>query len=132
MLSNNRPSILLSALPALAVDLCDGKKTSIVCRDCRRWVEVNRGLVQVHRVDGVRCEGSKQHVIFDLTPARHERRRIVAQRISHQVRIERAAGAITYAQSHVPVAPAVHQIAARTPLAVALRARRAAALAAAA
>jgi hypothetical protein len=131
MLSNNRPSILLSTLPALAVDLCEGKNASIVCRDCKRWVEVNRGLVQVHRVDGVRCVGSRQHVIVDLTPARHQRRRTVVQHAAYQARIERAAGAIAYAQCHVPVAPSVHQIAARTPLAVALRARRTAPLAAA-
>jgi hypothetical protein len=127
MLSNNRPSILLSGLPALAVDLCEGKNTSIVCRDCKRWVEINRGLVQVHRVNGVRCDGSRQHVVFDLTPARHERRRNAAQRAALARRTQQAADAIEYGLTHVPVPSAVHQIAARSPFALALRARRAAA-----
>ena len=133
MLSNGRPSIRISTLPTMSVDLCEGRHAWIKCRTCKRWVEIARGLVQVHRPDGkTRCAGSRQHIVIDLTPEQHRRRTVAARHAVRAADRELAADAIEYGLTHVPVPPAVHQIAARTPLAVALRARRAAAIAVAA
>ena len=123
MLPSTRFSIRISTLPALSVDLHEGKNAWIVCCDCNRWVEVSRGLVQVHRVDGVRCSGSRQHITFDLTPAQHERNRAAAQHAARKQRVRLYADAIEHALHHPPVPAAVHQIAARSTLAEGLRAR---------
>lgn len=133
MLASARPSLAISTLSPLHLDLHEGKNAWIVCPEpgCGRWVEVHRGLVQVHRIDGVRCEGSKCHVIFDLSPAQHARRYAAAQRSQlparrtvtrlhdyqpapsrgeHRTALE---AAWQRAIARVPVAPAPHQIAAR-------------------
>lgn len=124
MLSNNRPSTRISTLPTMSVDLCEGRHAWIKCRDCKRWVEVQRGLVQVHRPDGkARCAGSRQHIVIDLTPEQHRRRTVARQHAIRATSRELAADAIEYGLTHVPVAPAVHQIAGRSILAEGLRAR---------
>jgi hypothetical protein len=153
--TNGRPILPVSALPALHLDLTnDGRSAWLVCRDCRHWVEVVRGLVQTHRPEGLRCAGSAQKVEFDLTAEQHAARRVAAREYrragigprrgpvavlaegtkpanrhasvrSAQLRIEaepRTAMAAALedawlAVRRVPVAPAVHQIAARTRLA---------------
>ena len=124
MLSNGRQSIRISTLPALHVDLCDGAHAWIKCGDCEHWVEVRRSLVQVHRpAGGPRCAGSRQRLVFDLTPAQHARRCAAAQHAVRAANREVAADAIAYALRHVPVAPAVHQIAANSTMAHAMRTR---------
>ena len=137
MLATARPSLAISTLSPLHLDLHAGKNAWIVCPDtgCGRWVEVHRGLGQVHRIDGVRCKGSKRHVTFDLSPAQHARRHAAAQRTQlrtrrtvtrlhdhqpaptrgeHRTALE---AAWQRAIARIPVAPAPHQIAARRALA---------------
>lgn len=124
MLSNGRPSIRISTLPTMSVDLGEGRHAWIKCRTCTRWVEVARGLVQVHRPNGeARCAGSRQHIIIDLTPEQHRRRTVAARHALRVAGRELAAGAIEYGLTHVPVPAAVHQIAERSVLAEGLRAR---------
>lgn len=137
MLATARPSLAISTLSSLHLDLHEGKNAWIVCPDegCGRWVEVHRGLVQVHRIDGVRCEGSRRHVTFDLSPAQHARRYAAAKRTlvparrtvtrlydyqpaptrgEHRAVLE---AAWQRAIARIPVAPAPHQIAARRAMA---------------
>jgi hypothetical protein len=139
MRATDRPSLAISTLSPLHLDLHEGKNAWIVCPDegCGQWVEVHRGLVQVHRHEGVRCAGSKRHVAFDLSPAQHARRYAAAQRTQlpvrrtvirlhdyqpaptrgeHRTALE---AAWQRAIARVPVAPAPHQIAARRALAAA-------------
>lgn len=137
MRSNGHPSLAISTLSPLHLDLHEGKNAWIVCPEhgCGRWVEVHRGLVQVHRRDGVRCAGSRRHVTFDLSPAQHERRHALARRATVCALrkgapvdlVARATPAQTRAAleaawrqvARIPVAPAPHQIAARRTLAAA-------------
>lgn len=139
MLATARPSLAISTLSPLHLDLHEGKNAWIVCPDpgCGRWIEVHRGLVAVHRIDGVRCKGSKRHVTFDLSPAQHARRYVTAKRTliparrtvtrlhdyqpastrgEHRTALE---AAWQRAIARVPVTPAVHQLAARRALSAA-------------
>ena len=152
MLATARPSLAISTLSPLHLDLHEGKNAWIVCPDkgCGRWVEVHRGLVAVHRIDGVRCEGSRRHVTFDLSPAQHARRYAAAKRTliparRTVTRLHDRQPAMTARQTRaaletawrgqltrIPITPSVHQIAEdrlRPEIAEA-RARHAAALAA--
>ena len=125
-----RPSLAISTLSPLHLDLHEGKNAWIVCPDegCGMWVEVHRGLVSVHRIEGVRCAGSKRHVSFDLSPAQHARRYAAAKHALVPARrtvVHAAMPYLTFAErraaveaawsreiARIPVAPAVHQIAA--------------------
>jgi hypothetical protein len=113
-------------------------------------VEVHRGLVQVHRIDGVRCEGSRRHVTFDLSPAQHALRYATAQRTQLRtrrtvIRLHDQQPAMTAGQTRtalesawrgqvarIPLAPSLHQMAAdrMRPEVAEARARRTEALAA--
>lgn len=139
MLATAQPSLAISTLSPLHLDLHEGKNAWIVCPDegCGRWVEVHRGLVAVHRIDGVRCEGSRRHVTFDLSPAQHARRYAAAKRTLIPARRtvtrlhdyqptltapqRRAALEAAWRReiARIPVTPAVHQLAARRALAAA-------------
>lgn len=124
MLSNGRPSIRISTLPTMSVDLGEGAHAWIKCRTCKHWVEVVRGLVQVHRPDGeARCVGSRQHIVIDMTPEQHRRRTVAARHAVRTAGRELAADAIEYGLTHVPVPAAVHQIAERSILAEGIRSR---------
>lgn len=146
------PSLAISTLSPLHLDLHEGKNAWIVCPDegCGRWVEVHRGLVQVHRIDGARCEGSRRHVTFDLSPAQHALRYAAAQRTQLRtrrtvIRLHDQRPAMTARQTQaaletawrgqvarIPVALSPHQMAADRlrPEVAEARARRTAALAA--
>ena len=76
---NRRAPLALSALPPLHLDLPEDGRPWLVCPFCRHWVEVCGLLVQTHHPDGKRCTGSGQPIDFDLTSARHERRRAAAR-----------------------------------------------------
>jgi hypothetical protein len=68
MRPSSRPSLRVSELPVLDVDLSIDGKALVICRDCGRWIRVRRGLVMTHsRTDDERCSGSAQHLLFDLT-----------------------------------------------------------------
>lgn len=130
MLASARPSLAISTLSPLHLDLHEGKNAWIVCPDegCGQWVEVHRGLIQVHRREGVRCAGSKRHVTFDLSPAQHARRYAAARHAlipaaRKVIRLDvfgptrgetRTALEAAWRReiARVPVAPSVHQIAA--------------------
>ncbi|HEV2636316.1 MAG TPA: hypothetical protein VGX23_14275 [Actinocrinis sp.] len=78
--TNGRPALPVSSLPALHLDLpAESKSAWLVCPDCRHWVEATRGLVQTHKPDGIRCDGSAQVLDVDLTPAQHATRRAAAR-----------------------------------------------------
>jgi hypothetical protein len=135
--ASTRPSLAISTLSPLHLDLHEGKNAWIVCPDegCGSWVEVHRGVVQVHRRSGVRCCGSKRHVEFDLSPAQHARRYAAARHalvparrtvvhtampyLSFGERRAAVEAAWTREIARAPVAPAVHQIAAHRALAAA-------------
>jgi hypothetical protein len=95
--TNGRPSLLISALNPLDLDLPTSGNAWVSCPECTHTVEVDRGLVQTHRIDGIRCQGSAQHVIFDLTAQQHATRRIAAR---HQaLRADAAADAMTVSKA---------------------------------
>jgi hypothetical protein len=73
--TNGRPALSISTIPALDLDLPATGSAWLVCPDCRCWVEVVRGLVQTHKPEGRRCDGSAQLLTFDLTAAQHAARR---------------------------------------------------------
>jgi hypothetical protein len=81
--TNGRPALAISTLSPLDLDLPAIGSAWLVCPDCNQWVEVVRGLVQVHKPAGQRCAGSAQRLDFDLTPAQHVARRIVVRAQSH-------------------------------------------------
>jgi hypothetical protein len=70
-----RPSIRISSLNPLHLDLTEDKNVWILCADCGQWADVQHGLVRVHLAKNARCTGSKQRLIFDLTLAQHAARR---------------------------------------------------------
>lgn len=74
------PSIRISELPPGDVDLVEGRSARIICPTCGRWSKVKRGLVEGHAVLGTtdRCDGTAQHVLFDLTPRQFARTRSLA------------------------------------------------------
>ena len=77
--TNGRPALAISSLPPLDLDLPAIGSAWLVCPDCNQWVEVVRGLVQVHKPTGRRCAGSAQRLAFDLTPAQHAARRVAVR-----------------------------------------------------
>jgi hypothetical protein len=81
--TNGRPALAISTLPPLDLDLPAIGSAWLVCPDCNQWVEVVRGLVQVHKPAGRRCDGSAQRLAFDLTPAQHAARRVAVRAQSH-------------------------------------------------
>jgi hypothetical protein len=105
-----RPSIHISTIPPLDLDLPHGKNAWILCGDCHRWAEAHRGLVQVHSADDVPCEGSRQHLIFDLTPVQHAKRRTAALAVKRQA-AEKLAGRTTAVRASVRTATAVRTLA---------------------
>jgi hypothetical protein len=117
MRSNGLPSIRISTLPVLNLDLHEGKNAWILCAEdgCGRWVEVHRGLVQVHRTEGVACRGSRQHLIFDLTPGQYatarttalHAKRLVAAKASRLVDASTRRATAVRTLVYPPLAPAV-------------------------
>lgn len=138
MRPSSNPSIALSTLDPLDIKLPEGTRAQIVCPVCGTFQEVKRGLVRTHHpIEGKpACAGSRQHLIFDVSPAQWaeaHRAAIVAQRriraavhakalradeiatvsasrhaIDQRVRRATAVHSLRYP----PVAPPVHRIAA--------------------
>lgn len=126
--SNGRPTLTISSLPVLRVQLHGGRNASLVCPSCGTWQIARGGLVQVHAQDGNkqtrgnidRCPGSGQHLTFDVTEAQHAkaraaevraRRRQVALKPAHIAAPQHRRPTAVRTLVYPPTAPAVQQIA---------------------
>lgn len=71
------PSLRISEFSPSDVDLVEGRSARIICPTCGRWSKVKRGLVEGHAALGTedRCDGTAQHIVFDLTPRQFARSR---------------------------------------------------------
>jgi hypothetical protein len=138
MRPNSSPSIPLSTLHPLDVKLSEGARAQIVCAVCGTFQEVKRGLVTTHHpIKGKpECSGSRQHLIFDVTPAQwatthraavadqrrtsaalHEASRLTEQRTieaasRHAIDPRARRGSAARVLVFPPVAPPVYRIAA--------------------
>ena len=68
MKSNGR-TVAVTSLATLDVFLTPGRAARIRCSTCGTGVDVRRGLMDVHKPNGVRCPGSLTHYDFDLSYA---------------------------------------------------------------
>lgn len=68
MKSNGR-TVAVSSLATLDVFLTPGRAARIRCDRCGTAVDVNRGLMAVHKPNGQRCSGSLTHYDFDVSYA---------------------------------------------------------------
>jgi hypothetical protein len=124
MRPSSRPSLPVSELPVLDLDLSTDGKALVVCRDCGCWIRVRRGLVMAHNsIDADRrCPGSAQHLVFDMTAREWASAHAAALNVHRQAvrtapsRLIHPAGrraTAVHTLVYPPIAPAVHQIAAR-------------------
>jgi hypothetical protein len=104
--SNRRPTINISSLPPLDVDLRD-HTARLTCPDCGRYVKIERGLAAYHERESwtrnergalaskrSHCPGTRQHYTFDLTVKQHAAARaaaLKARRAAEAKAVSRAA-----------------------------------------
>jgi hypothetical protein len=113
------PSLRISELPPGDIDLVEGRSARIICQACGRWSKVKRGLVEGHAALGTtaRCDGTAQHVIFDLTPRQFARTRsLVAETRRVQRYAQAKSAAIDPAVRRSTTAHGVHYKPVVTPL----------------
>ncbi|TDD98094.1 hypothetical protein [Actinomadura rubrisoli] len=115
MTSNNgRRTLLASRIPLDQISMSTGRSPRLVCGDCGTWQVWKRGQVKAHPLrpdesESPKCPGSHQRVFADLTP--EDLQELRAGAAAHARAIARVPR--DEYQQAPPIAPAVHQIAAR-------------------